>query len=278
VLFNCLTLAEWQAKGQDINSVVADPLFKNPSSFDFTLDSNSPALSIGFVPFSLNDFGLYGEDDWIKKPTQKTYGPSYLPTWPPTDWHQGFETTDIGQLPSGMNVDGTTTGASIAVSDEQAYEGKRSVKLADHAGLNPSWMPYFYFNPQINAGTVTVSYAFRRGAGAPIWVELRDNRSPYVAGPSVRVSETGALIASGKNLGITLPSDTWVRVTLKASLGKTSGLYDLTVEQTGQSPQQFKSLGSADPSMCNLSWFGFVGIGDGNTVVYLDDLNITTTN
>lgn len=45
------SLEEWNVKyGKDIDSVIADPLFRDLSAFDFTLLPNSPALQIGFSP------------------------------------------------------------------------------------------------------------------------------------------------------------------------------------------------------------------------------------
>jgi hypothetical protein len=47
------SLAEWQNLGEDLHSVMQDPLFVNPAypNDDFTLRTGSPALATGFVPF-----------------------------------------------------------------------------------------------------------------------------------------------------------------------------------------------------------------------------------
>jgi hypothetical protein len=46
--FGKLTLAEWQAKGHDQHSLIADPLFADPDRGDFRLRRDSPAERIGF--------------------------------------------------------------------------------------------------------------------------------------------------------------------------------------------------------------------------------------
>ena len=57
VLFGNKTLAEWQAGGQDTDSVVADPMFVDPVRGDFRLRPDSPAKQIGFVPWDLSNVG-----------------------------------------------------------------------------------------------------------------------------------------------------------------------------------------------------------------------------
>lgn len=58
VTFMGRTLEEWNKLGLDRHSVVADPEFADAENEDFTLSDTSPALSIGFEPFSLDDVGI----------------------------------------------------------------------------------------------------------------------------------------------------------------------------------------------------------------------------
>jgi hypothetical protein len=49
---------KWHETGNDRNSILTDPLFVSPKEIDFQLQSNSPALKIGFEPIDLSRVGI----------------------------------------------------------------------------------------------------------------------------------------------------------------------------------------------------------------------------
>jgi hypothetical protein len=51
------TLADFQAAGLETGSIIADPLFRDPANYDFTLAEDSPAAKIGFKPIDTSDVG-----------------------------------------------------------------------------------------------------------------------------------------------------------------------------------------------------------------------------
>ena len=51
------TMEQWQKLGYDLHSIIADPKCRDLSRFDFTLDDDSPALSLGFKPIDMSDVG-----------------------------------------------------------------------------------------------------------------------------------------------------------------------------------------------------------------------------
>ena len=54
---DAMSLSEWQSKGFDRRSILADPLFVDPQKGDYTVRQNSPALGLGFRNFPMNQFG-----------------------------------------------------------------------------------------------------------------------------------------------------------------------------------------------------------------------------
>lgn len=54
-----ISWSEWQAKGMDQNSVIANLMIADLNNRDFSLDSASPALRLGFKPISFEKIGLY---------------------------------------------------------------------------------------------------------------------------------------------------------------------------------------------------------------------------
>jgi hypothetical protein len=74
-----LSFAQWQAKGQDAHSVIADPKFVDPERFDFRLQPDSPALQLGFRPIDTDSIGLVGPREWTELPAKVQRPPLLLP-------------------------------------------------------------------------------------------------------------------------------------------------------------------------------------------------------
>lgn len=51
------TLEQWRARGHDVHSIIADPMFVDPEHGDFTLKPGSPVEKIGFVPIDMSRIG-----------------------------------------------------------------------------------------------------------------------------------------------------------------------------------------------------------------------------
>lgn len=57
VRFGKQTFAQWNARGKDVHSIYADPMFVNAANFDFRLKPESPAFRFGFKPIDMSTVG-----------------------------------------------------------------------------------------------------------------------------------------------------------------------------------------------------------------------------
>jgi len=64
VIFHDKSLQHWQGRGNDENSLYADPLFVDPDNADFRLKPESPALKLGFEPIDLSGVPADGEPSY----------------------------------------------------------------------------------------------------------------------------------------------------------------------------------------------------------------------
>lgn len=65
-LFGKLLFGGWKQSGKDQHSVIADPGFADPASFDFRMKNQAVAKKIGFKPFDYSRAGVYGPEEWKK--------------------------------------------------------------------------------------------------------------------------------------------------------------------------------------------------------------------
>jgi len=268
------SLEEWRKKGNDLHSIIADPLFLNPRKYDFRLRKGSPAYKIGFKPIDMSNVGLYGDRDWRNLPRRiKLQMVDLPPLQPEQPIEDDFEKTDVGALPAGATVSGEEKGASIRVTDETAAGGKHSLKITDAAGLSHDWQPHFYYKPNYRRGTGRIRFALRLEKGATLYHEWRDWRgSPYKVGPSLHIEQNGSLRVGDKVL-LKLPYKKWIRFEIACKLGRQAdGTFDLKVTIEGEKPRAFKALPTGSRDFRRVNWVGFSSTATEKTAFYIDDL------
>lgn len=273
------SLAERQASGLDIGSLVADPGFVNAKKGDFALKPGSPLAKIGFVPFDYSKAGVYGDAAWVKLARSFVDTPAVLapdpPPPPPLTIHQDFENIPVGQ----PDPDGQTymehKGDSILVTDETAASGHHSLKFTDAPGLQVAYDPYLVFSPNYTRGVTTMDFALRIEDGVNFYHEWRDWRTePYKVGPSFTI--VGGKLSISGNAVMNIPSGVWGHYEVQAAIGKgAAGKWTLTVTLPGKPPQVFRNLPNGSADFSALTWIGFVSNANDKTVFYLDDVNLT---
>ena len=272
--FAGMTFDEWKAKGYDVNSVIADPLFVDPHAANFRLKPESPAFALGFQPFDISTAGLYGEPEWVQKPSLIPREPFTPPAPPsPTLISDDFESTPAGTAAAGATTSEEAP-ASIRVTAEAAASGKQSLKFQDAPGLKHAYDPHLIYQPRLRSGVAAGSFNVRVEPGAVFFHEWRDNSSPYRIGPSIWIDAAGKMSAGGKEL-MTVPHGQWVGIRIECGMGrKADGTYKLEVKLPDQPAQNF-DLPLINDQFRRLEWFGFVSNADAVTTIYLDDVNLS---
>ena len=271
--FAGMTFDEWKAKGYDVNSVIADPLFVDPHAADFRLKPESPAFALGFEAFDLSNSGLYGEPEWVQKPRLIPREPFTPPAPPSPD----LISDDFESTPAGTAAAGATTSeeapASIRVTAEAAASGKQSLKFQDAPGLQHAYDPHLIYQPRLRAGVAVGSFNVRVEPGAVFLHEWRDNSSPYRIGPSIWIDAAGKMTARGKEL-LTVPLGQWVGIRIECGMGrKADGKYKLEVKLPDQPPQSF-DLPLVNDQFSRLEWFGFLSNAAAAAAIYVDDVKL----
>jgi hypothetical protein len=278
--FAGMTLEQWQAVGRDKNSIIANPLFIAPEYYDFRIQPNSPTAKIGFKPFDPGKAGVYGNPAWVRKASRVSYPPMEWapapPPAPPLRLSEGFEKTKPGSTPRHVHLHLENKGDSIAVTEEMAASGRRSLIVTDAPGLRARFNPHFHYIPEHRTGSTRCAFDLRVEKGVEFFHEWRDDSSPYRVGPSLTVNH-GKLRAGGKEL-LSIPTGQWVRIEIRTTLGESStGAWDLSVTLPGELPKVFPQLKNGHAEWKTLDWLGFVSNADASTVYYLDNLELVNS-
>ena len=271
-------VAAHQSAGQDIGSIVADPLFADVKTDDFHLSPKSPALKIGFVPFEYSRAGVYGDAAWKKRastdpmPVLQVAPPAPPPL--PVQFSEDFESLPLGSPPLDAALGLEGKGESIGVSEDAAASGKRSLKIVDVAGLKYNFDPHFFFSPHHLEGVSRCAFDLRAEAKTLFYHEWRDVAVPYKIGPRFDIAN-GKLTVGGAPL-MDVPLDVFVHYEVTAKLGaRADGTWNLKVTLPDGESKSFDGLKTVSADWKSLEWLGFVSYADDATTYYLDNLQLT---
>ncbi len=275
--FHGANFEEWQAKGKEPGSVVADPLFVDPENFDFRLKPDSPALKVGFKPFDYTQAGVYGDEKWKGLAGSFEFEPLEFaplpPPPPPLKIDEDFELAGVGTQPVSAKVYTENKGDSVQVTDKVAATGKHSLQIQDAPDLQYGYNPHFYFSPNHKSGITKFSFDLRVEEGVVMYVEWRDNHGPYRVGPSIWVRGTKLQVA-GETLA-ELPIGEWVHCETTCGLGdQFTGMWELAVTLPGEEAQRFSDLKIPSEGWNTLTWLGFSSSANNNSTWYLDNVKL----
>ncbi len=279
VTFHDLDFDAWMALGKDKGSRVADPRFVDPDNYDFHLQPGSPALAMGFKPFDYMQAGVYGDDAWKALAADWEYPPVEFapppPPPPPLQVEEDFEALPIGAHPPSMRVFTEDKNHLVGVSADTAASGTNSLKIQDSPDLQFGFNPHLYYEPGYQSGYATFACNLNLSANSNMYIEWRDNHSPYRVGPTVAVHD-GAIHFAGQS--VPAPAGQWFHLEMVSGIGEDgNGTWELRLEAPGQGEATFTNLpwGSAD--WTGLTWLGFSSSAEYETTFYVDDINLSNT-
>lgn len=286
--FAGLSFSQWQASGRDQDSRIDDPLFVDLENRDFRLRANSPALALGFQRIDASQAGLYGEEKWSARPKSVRRMP--LPALPPPPGPPpprpmviDFEAGEPGQLPPGLTASPADRPMALAVAEDLAAGGRRSLKFTKEAGLKYGFQPHaFYSSSRYGGGRIRFACDLFNSQARPgeCHIALRDYTQKgreYVEGPSLLLKSDGALLVGGTQL-TSVPAGRWVHLDIRFEAGDqehpASKHFRLEVTVPGEKPRVFEGQPYADPRFTRFTWFGFSSTGSPGSVFYVDNLRL----
>ncbi|MDZ7620352.1 MAG: hypothetical protein U1E05_25400, partial [Patescibacteria group bacterium] len=164
----------------------------------------------------------------------------------------------------------------LAVTDEAAYTGAKSLKCVDAKGLAKSFYPIMQVMPRgLDKGSVTLSFAImlHATAPAPLAVEFRGAGGTNETGPTLRFQSDGRILAGGQEV-LSTPPGTWTHVEVAFRLGDGAPkTYTLTLKQGDATTQQ--TLPVRHDAFGDVRWLGFIAADDVDGVCYLDDMKLS---
>lgn len=275
IQFGGKTFADWQKDGYDQGSRIADPLFIDSANRDFHLKPESPAFAMGFKPFDYTKAGIYGDESWKRlaaslKPLELER--EEVPLFALSD---DFESTPVGKpIWNGHLTQDEAKGCTIAVSEEQARGGRRSLKFQDQPGLAQRYYPHLSLDLNHRDGATHVSFDLFMGDGGEFSHEWRDKSTPYRSGPSIEIRK-GILKSNGKELA-KFPAGTWAHFDIRSQLGpQGDGKCSLSLTLADGARKEFPGLPIKNPEWRTLEWMVFVSDADAKTSLYIDNLDIS---
>ena len=188
-----------------------------------------------------------------------------------------FETLAVGDVAPYAITFGETERSHVRVTDETAAGGRKSLRFTDASNLPKSHWPWFAYRPRFDTGEVRLSFALQLDPKARVQHEWRDDATPYVVGPCLRIGD--GEVRAGDRLVARIPEGNWVHFDTRCQLGDAAtGTYSLTLRNPATDPVHVAELPCpGGERFRSLNWLGFIGLSDADVVFYLDDIHLGMT-
>lgn len=143
--------------------------------------------------------------------------PAKAATAPAADLTVDIAGTSAGARPVNLRYLPVDKSASLQVETQPGAPNGKCLAFNDGPAMANRWEPAAFATLNHTQGSTVVEFELKIDAATAMLVEWRDNASPYLAGPSVRITSAGAEVAGKVVAPVTVGS--WTRFRMKAMVG-----------------------------------------------------------
>ncbi len=165
-------------------------------------------------------------------------------------------TARLGTRPDGLRYAPADAPGAIGLVENRSAPGGRCILFKDSAVLARRFDPHAFANLNHDRGTSTGSFAILIDADTDFVHEWRDNSSPYLTGPSLRITAAGVTV-NGRQIAPAVVGQ-WLQVRVAAALGPAAGTWSLEVNTGGAGAASFTGLAPVSPQWRRLNYVGYI--------------------
>lgn len=271
----------WRRRGQDVDSLIADPQFVDAVHGDFRLKPTSPAFGLGFTAINpRQSAGVLGRA-WraeasrhvpptlVFEPDSPVFGRSryFMPFEAERAYDRLPEEFDVICPPSRRDL--------VRLSQAAARHGRRGLEIRDAKGLDYVFQPMVSLGTRILDGKVCLLLSLKGDARTDFKILLRDfdGGGRYHDGPFVDF-RAGGVFCGSRKLAAVQPG-VWHELELAFELdGNSAPVYSCRVTAAGGETTEIAGLTCRDPQFRRLTWIGLLSMAQDDSVCLIDDIKL----
>ncbi|MDO4628203.1 MAG: right-handed parallel beta-helix repeat-containing protein [Planctomycetia bacterium] len=246
--------------------------------------------------------GLYGDAEWVSRATKIRHRP--LQIFAPGQFNEpftaDFEEEEPDELPFGVSAirslepERASQVTSWTVTEEDAFSGKKTLKVTDSAEHRNSYDPHVIIQNVFPSGQLAFHFALKIGEGAHLLCETRQYSRTvghYATGQTFQINPDGVVSVHGKSL-TKIPHDEWVEFTIYMPSEPSPDLirhltlmrkplpeqnfppeWTLKIRTKDGEPQFFGPF-PLGKEFQTLEWFAILSLGEKESSYFLDDVRV----
>lgn len=174
---------------------------------------------------------------------------------PPADLAVDIAGTAPASRPANLRYLPADKANSVQVEVQAGAPGGKCLAFNDSPSLANRWEPAAFATLNHGEGQTIVDFELKIDASTAMLVEWRDNASPYLTGPSVRITAAGAEV--GGKVVAPVAVGRWTRFSMSAPLGIANPQWQLGVSPADGRKLSFDTLPVKSPGWRRLNTLVF---------------------